>query len=110
MANGKTAQGFICPLSCTLFPSSCATGTGCAPVKQSDGGLFSDCEVLGIGDTTDPCGTNSDCKPGLGCDNGTCYPWCTQSSDCTELGATCQFSGGVILEGTLYGFCFVQTD
>jgi hypothetical protein len=104
---GNTAQGFLCPLTCTLYPNSCGNGAMCVAIPQADGGLFSDCEAPGVGQSGDPCSTDTDCDVDFGCDNGACQQWCNlgaTKSGC-PVGTTCATPASATIDGVSYGFC-----
>jgi hypothetical protein len=104
--NGNTAQGFLCPLSCTLAPNSCKSETGCVTVPSADGGVFTDCEAPGTGGTGDSCSTDTDCQKGFGCSTQTCYQWCELSPATTTcVTRTCTGPAVATVNGISYAFC-----
>jgi hypothetical protein len=114
-AGAPVPGGTFCTENCDpAVNTGCALGTECQISQEPDGALrhFSRCAIEGLGVSGDPCLTNADCGPTLGCigqvgDQTICLKWCHVAEvDSCPVGLTCSaFSPSIKLGNVEYGAC-----
>ncbi len=109
---GGSAGATVCTRSCDpVSNTGCPSGTMCLPLQEAAGAMrfFTQCiGPAGTRPSWSTCTADTDCSPGHGCVDRTCYRWCRVGGGGVECGAfeSCvPVTPAVMIGSVRYGVC-----